>query len=187
MLNGPNPKKVDTPVMARITPSPTPIRQPNAVQQARIKRLRKFNWLFVYTPLLFGAIIVLTLSVWMLWGALSESDTPTQLFLSGMADLILILVLLPAILLGLLGPAALGGLIYWFVRSRKEKKIQPYPTEIPRGNIIQRSSWWLEAQLERAAVTIEQITAKIATQLIRLHAQSRFVGQFIKNLIDRSA
>lgn len=149
-----------------------------------MRHLRRFNWLFVYTPILIGALVLIGLFGLMLWNSFRSPESAELSFYSGLADIILILVLIPLILVGLLGPAALGGLIYWAVDSRRKRKEQTEPQ--PEGMFIQRYSWQLENIIDRAAVTIDQFVAKIAAQVIRLNGWLDYVAQFLRKLANRS-
>lgn len=168
--------------MERVTVVPEKSYQPTITQRERFEKLRRFNWLYVYTPILICTAVVLVLIGMMMWGTFANPETPTRLFFSGMADLILILILLPLIVIGLIGPAALGGFVYWQIQSRRTRQEQPVQIE---GNLVQRYSWRLEALLDKAAVTIERIVAKIATLLIRVHGQVEFASQFLRKIIDK--
>ncbi|NJN53767.1 MAG: hypothetical protein HC804_02790, partial [Anaerolineae bacterium] len=58
-----------------------------------------FNRLYVYVPVGLITAVVLTLSLYLLYLALFPPTAETYLFLSGLADFVLILMLIPVVLI----------------------------------------------------------------------------------------
>ena len=155
--------------------------RPNAKQIARVAAMRRFNWLYVYTPLLTGSLIFLALIGIMFWGVFSPQVEGTQLFLSAMADVVIILISLPLIMLGLLAPIALGGIIFYNYNKRKERKESLDPDPVVAGK-LQRLIWQLDSFLDNVYAKISDVLPKIANPIIQLNSLLAYLETIIKRI-----
>lgn len=100
-------------VSAEITPAPADLLQQKA-QAERAKKLRRYNWLLVYIPVLLFALFAGILLGLLGWTALSQSNSIEVGQASGVADVTLTLfVLLPLTIVGAVLPLAGIGALYW--------------------------------------------------------------------------
>jgi hypothetical protein len=138
----------------------TQVYQPSAPQRERAVSLRRFNRLAIYLPLVLAGIIILLIVGLLLWGILSPNIRGTQDFVSGLADLILILTIVPLLLVCAILPlAAVGYAVY----SRQQPK-----REYGRLQIL---FWRLDSLLEKAKGKVEPATLKAAQPIIAGRAQ----------------
>lgn len=152
------------------TPSPIvePEYQPTAVQLERAQALRSFNRLFIYLPLALLALTVVGLAVAMGWLTLF-ADTATEMrareVVSGVADIIVILVTLPLTLVCALLPAAAIGL-YVYDRGRERTRIAS----------LQRLIWRGEAKIYPLVEKLLRLLPKVARPIIKINTTLAYFG-----------
>jgi hypothetical protein len=141
--------------------------QPTEEQLARVKGLRRFNFWTVYLPLGLVAAGVVGLTVYMLILAIWPPYEGTRPFLSGLADSVLILVLLPQVLLcGLVQAGILAGFYYW--RQNRKEAIGNEPNL--RYGRLRLFLWRLQSWLALGMEKLNPVLNIIADQVIKLNA-----------------
>ncbi|MBK8433124.1 MAG: hypothetical protein IPL28_18325 [Chloroflexi bacterium] len=117
---------------------PTAVVEPTAAQLARVAALRRFNWLFVYGPLLALAVGLIGLMVWLIWATLAGPTAEgARVDVSAVADLIIIATSLPITFACLLLPGLAIGLA---VHDRGR--------EVSRIGWLQQKLWWVDNKVE---------------------------------------
>lgn len=149
--------------------------EPTAVQKARIASLQRFNWYFVYTPILVLFLIVLILTGLLTWGALSPNIVGTRPFISGVADIILILAIMPMTLLCLIPPLAMVG---FMVYRRRKKKVDG----VQYGR-LHRLFWRIERLLDIVQAKTEAILPKVGQPIIRLNALLAYITTLLDHIM----
>ena len=153
--------------------------EPNEEQQLRDARLRRFNRLAVYLPIGLTAVVLMCCLGFLVCRAVVPAEAAffSTLTLSGIADLLLILVMLPLIiLLALITGGAVYGLIYWQQQSQKRP---PYERDRLRlllwklGNILDEIQHRVTAVSNRA-------TQPLITANARLNQAATTVNQLLK-------
>ncbi len=153
--------------------------KPNEHQIARAAAMRRFNWRYVYTPLIIGTLIFLTLIGLMFWSIFSPRIEGTQPFLSAIADIVIILISLPLIVVGLIAPIALGGIIFYNYNKRKERKGSLEPVVAGR---LQLLIWQLDSFLDNVYAKINDVLPKIANPVIQLNSLLAYLETIIKRI-----
>ena len=150
---------------------PTPY-QPTEAQLARAAALKQFNRLAVYLPVTLFAIIVLVLFVLMLINALpAEGSQATRQLLSGLADIILIVTLMPLWLMLTLIPVAV---IVLLVQMR-QKDVSPL-----RG--LQILLWRVDSKVGQLQAKTEELAPKAAAPVIEANARLTFLSAWLEAL-----
>jgi hypothetical protein len=165
---------LQTPTQIQVKPA----YQPNDEQKARAAAYRRFNWFYVYIPLIFCSLIVLLFFGFMLWGVFSPRGEGTASFLSGMADMIVILFAVPITLLCASGPLAVGGLIYYTFDQRKKHKNLP-PDQQPQGGHIQILLWRLDHLLDTLYAKIKLFLPKLTNPVIQINGFLAYVEKLL--------
>ena len=166
--------------MSNVTPVENTAVKPTPNQLGRTHALKRFNLLFVYLPIAVGVLIligVIGFISWLTFGPQAETAVPAM---SSMADLILILIMLPLTLIGLLGPAALIGIIYWIIKQRQQKKERPNHAE--EGILIQKYAWQIETILDKLLINIQSILSKAVKPVIQLNVWLTSVEKTVQKL-----
>lgn len=153
---------------------------PTETQLTRAASLRRFNWLYVYAPVLLGGLVILALVVWMLVGIFTTEGAETAAFLSGLADLILIFFMMPMLLLCALGPAALGGILYYAYDRRRKQREANVP--VLAGGPVQRLFWRLESLLDTVREKLDAIYPRIAGPIIKMNSLLAYLGSWISQI-----
>ncbi len=169
--------------MSEYSSNQSPTFEPTSIQLDREKALKRFNMLYVYLPIALGTLIVLGVMGFLVWITFGERAESTLTAVSGLADLILILILLPIVLIGLLGPIALGGLIYWLYQQRKKKAEHP---QDEHGILIQKYTWQIEQRSDTLLAKLQDILSKIAPPIIQINARLESIERAIQKLWNKS-
>lgn len=163
------------------TESPSSSIPPTDDQLTRAKALRRFNWLYIYTPIIVAASLSLIALLLLTWFSLVPDSAEDILFISGLADIILIGWMCPATLIFSLGPIA-G--IYYFYRRRQHGSYVREP--------LQRLSWRTDNLLDASQSKIKGVQPHVAKPFIEAHGWVAFfrnilqqIVQSIRNLFER--
>lgn len=143
----------------------------NTEQAARDKALRRFNRLFVYTPIALLGFGILALLVWLAWETLPDAAVKRQAAVSGVADIVLILWLCPTVLVCALAPG-LG--IFLLVRRRQSGSVVRLR--------LQRLLWRVENMLADVRPKLLAVEARLARPVIAGHGWITFVRVWLSTL-----
>lgn len=149
--------------------------EPTVVQEARITSLKRFNWYFVYTPLLVLLLIILILTGLLLWGVLSPNIVGTREFASGVADIVIILAVLPMTLICLVPPVGLVGFMIY--RRQKNQDEGKYGR-------LHRLLWRVDNLLDTLQPKIEAAVDKVSRPIIRLNAVLAYITTWLNHIVN---
>jgi hypothetical protein len=147
--------------------------EPTAVQEARVASLNRFNWYFVYAPILVLLLAVFILTGLLMWGALSPNISGTRAFISGVANIIVILAAIPMSLMCLVPSLAAVGLMLY--RRQKQKEGVKYGR-------LHRLFWRIETILDIVQAKTEANLPKVGQPIIRLHAILAFITTLLHHI-----
>lgn len=163
-----------------IQPPSETVQTPSAEQLNRAAQRRRFNLLFVYLPIIIAAIGVITLVVLMIIGVLNPPTEETQIFVSGLADLIIILVTLPlAFVCGAIPLGIVGYLVYR--RRQKPTEPQANTTEVKYGR-LQKLFWKVEDLIVKSGNKSDELLPKVAQPVIRGNAFFAYIETLLNHL-----
>jgi hypothetical protein len=117
------------------------------------------------------SLVGLVLIGLLLWGVFSPNIVGTREFASGLADLVVILTILPLLLLCAIVPAAAIGLAI-YRRQQPEREHGRFQTLI----------WRLDTLVTKIQDTTSQTVPKAAAPLIKSHAWMAYVRAFLQNI-----
>ena len=162
-----------------VSPMVKPPFQPTEEQLERESSLRRFNRLYIYTPVIIISTISLLLVISLLWAFFYSDTNPVAAqFVSGLADLIIIMWTIPMLLLCFIGPVSFVMLLS---RGYRRSKLDP----ALRRNKLQVLLWQLDQLL---AAVHEQLRdnylPKLAGPLAKGHAIAAYI-QAVFNYIFR--
>lgn len=155
--------------------------EPTAEQLARAGALRRFNRLYVYVPVGLVTAVVLLTSLYLLYLALFPPTEDTYLFLSGLADFVLIMMLLPVVLIfGLVMTAVIGGYIYYnFFMDESERPIPPAP---PYGR-VRTLLWRIDSLLLLIVLPkLRHYSHRITQPIIRFNGWFAYIQSWLNTL-----
>jgi hypothetical protein len=160
-------------------PEPATVFVPTAVQLERVNSLKRFNRWAIYVPVGLLATAVIGLLVYLLIIAIWPPYEDTQLFLSGIADIILILFMLPVVLIfGLLLVGLFGGGIYWR-QSRQENDDASLQKRYGRLRLL---LWKLDQKLSGVYRQADKIMPQLANPVIRFNAHLAYINSWLARL-----
>lgn len=151
-------------------------------QRARDAALTRFNRLAVYVPLALAILLAAGLMLLLTWQSLVPDSAEKQLFISGLADVVLIGWLCPMTLVLSLGPVA-G--IYFLVRRRQRGSYIRRP--------LQRFVWRTNDMLDASQLKLKDAQPRVTKPLVEAHGWAAFVRSLVdqvkrdlKRLFNRS-
>ncbi|MBK8901922.1 MAG: hypothetical protein IPM53_12100 [Anaerolineaceae bacterium] len=152
---------------------------PTAVQLERARALKRFNLWTVYVPMGVVGTAVFALLVYLFIIAIWPPYEDTRLFLSGIADIILILTLLPVVLLfGLLLAGIIGGAYYWR-KSRNESDAPALQKQYGRLRLL---LWKADQKLSGLYRRLDQLMPRVAGPVIRYNAFQAYLSTWLDHL-----
>ena len=146
--------------------------EPTAEQAERAAELRRFNRLFVYGPIGLISAIVVTLIVLLLIVAINPPSGEALLFISGLADVALVIAILPIVIVG----AALLGLIgYAYITARKNGTAPIRQT--------QRLLWRMDNVVGRLRVRTERAAEGVIQPFLSMNGAVAYVKTLIMQIM----
>ena len=142
---------------------------PTEEQIKRAEARRRFNRSYVYAPIFLLTAVVLGLTGLMIWSIFAPNAAESAAFLSGIADIILILVLLPTIMIW---GAIVGLPIGYYVKRYQERRQEPTPDQryVRQYGRFRILIWQLEYKIDQLADFItNRLLPAITRPLIRTH------------------
>ncbi|MCA9999139.1 MAG: hypothetical protein KDE56_25420 [Anaerolineales bacterium] len=162
-----------------IQPQPKKTFTPSAEQLARATARRRFNFWAIYFPLIVVTIGVLVLVGFMVWGVLVPEPQTTRSFVSGLADLLIILAALPmALVCGAVPLAVVGYMVY----RRQQKPAQPALKGQPVYGRLQKLFWQLDNVIVTSRRKSDELLPKVAQPIIRANALLAYVETWFTHL-----
>ena len=145
--------------------------QPSPDQMERAAALQRFNRLYIYVPLAVFSLAGLVLVGLLLWGVFSPNILGTREFASGLADLVVIMTVMPLLLVCAIVPAAAIGLVV-YRRQQPKREHGRFHTLL----------WRLDALVTKAQDAVSTTTPKAAAPIIKGHASLAYVQTLLKNV-----
>lgn len=154
--------------------------QPNDEQLARAAATQRFIRLYVYLPMGVVTAVVVLITLYLLYLALFPPTPDTYTFLSGLADFVMVMFLIPVVtIFGLLLTAGIGGYIYyWYVMDEAERPIPPAPAH----GRIRTLLWQADSLIIRYRPKLLEAETRITRPVIRFHAWLAFVSTWTKSV-----
>jgi len=151
---------------------------PTPTQKERAAALVRFQRWTLYLPLLLGFLLAVGLVLWLMWltfgGSWFAAETNQQssrALVSGLADVILILSVLPWLLIC----SALPLLVFAGIYKGRQRQMAPLRQ-------LQRLFWQLETVLKTTDAKLQPIVAKIGQLVIKANARFEQTDQSIRRL-----
>lgn len=158
---------------------PTNTFVPTAVQFERVNALKRFNRWMIYVPLGLLTTAVLGLLIYLLIIAIWPPYEDTRFFLSGVADFILILFMLPVMLIfALLLVGIFGGAIYW----RQSRKEDGEPSMQRKYGRLRLLLWKVDQKLSDIYQQADKLTPLVANPVIRFNALLAYINTWVAQL-----
>ncbi len=158
--------------MSMYPPSEQASYSPSPEQLERERALKRFNRLYIYVPVTVAVIIVVVLVVLMLIGILAPGLVGANVFLSGLADTILVLWMIPMMVLFALVPI---GYVAYLVNRRQRRDQLPPDSPLLRHSRAQMAMWQAQNIVDRVGATSEGLSDRIAKPLLRLDSSAAYL------------
>jgi hypothetical protein len=163
-----------------ITIGPQPSFEPNEAQVKRAAARRRFNRLYIYTPILLLTAVGLFLTGMMVWSLFTPAAAQNAAFLSGLANIILILVLLPAVIVW----GAIVALPITLYIKHYQGRRKPAPADqvyVRRYGRFRLLLWQIDHKLDQLQqLLFERILPALVNPIIRAHRFSAFLKAWLR-------
>jgi hypothetical protein len=160
---------MDNPSTANIQPN----FHPSISQEDRGAKMRRFNFLYIYLPIGFAALVILALTILLLIMALGVGSAATLATLSGMADSVIILAIIPTMILCAIVPFVYLAVVFQ-TRSRGRAPIQQ----------SQRMLWRVQDRLESVTFRVASLMSIMREPFIRISARYAFIKHFLIRIVS---
>lgn len=155
--------------MEMYPPPSQPAYHPTAEQLAREQQLRRFNRLYIALPLGLLALVAVGLVVLLLVGVFSPGIVGTEAFISALADIIIILWIMPMLVLMAL---LVIGFVALRLNRRQKRKLLPEDSLMLRYGRVQPFLWRVEGYLDRADAQVNRAADNMTEPLISNHGRA---------------
>jgi len=161
-------------------PYQEPTFEPTPAQLERDRLLRRRDGLYIYLPLSIIIFISLLLIVLILIGLFAPGIRGTEEFISALADIIVILWIIPMIVVVSILPIAY---IAYLVNRRNERKLHPQTGPLAYRSRIQILLWRLQIFMDQAWIKTDEIAPKVAEPITSVNAYIAYFGAWLNILI----
>lgn len=157
-----------------------PTFEPTPAQLERDQLLRRRTRLYIYLPLGIVSFIAALLIILILIGLFAPGITGTAAFISAVADIIVILWLIPTVILIAIFPIAY---LAYVVNRRQKRKLNPQTGPLANRSRIQILLWRLQIFIGQAQVKTDEVAPRVAEPVTMFNAYIAYFDAWLKILI----
>jgi hypothetical protein len=162
--------------MAMYQPDEQPGFSPSSEQLERERQLKRFNRLNIYLPVGIASFFAIGLLMLMLVGIFAPGLVGAEAFLSGLADTILVLWMLPMTVLCAIGPIAY---LAYLINRRQRRSLLPPDSPLLRHSRVQMALWRAQNILDRVERTAESSSERIVQPLIDATVRAAYMQSWL--------
>ncbi|MDX1416270.1 MAG: hypothetical protein R3293_18880 [Candidatus Promineifilaceae bacterium] len=166
------------------TPEPTyvePTFEPSAAQLERDKELRRRNRLYIYLPFGFVALLSIITILLILIGVFAPGITGTEEFIAALADIIIILWIIPVILLLAVLPILY---VAYLVNRRNKRKLDPQTGPLAYRSRVQILLWRVQYFVEKSQTTTNKYAPKVAEPVTRFNSLIAYLEAWLDAILS---
>lgn len=164
-------------------PSEEPVSySPSEEQLERERALKRYNRLYIYVPVGIAVAFGLFLVVIMLIGIFAPGLIGAEEFLSGLADTILVLWMMPMMVLCAIVPIAYFG---YLINRRQRRNMLPPDSPLLRHSRTQMALWQAQNIAERVEKKTDEVSDQVAKPFISVNSFAAYVYTWLTILITR--
>lgn len=162
--------------MSNYPPSEQSGYSPSPEQLEREKELERFNRWMIYLPVGLAAATALALLILMLTGIFAPGLVGAEAFLSGLADTILVLWMLPMSVLCAIGPIAY---LAYLVNRRQRRSQLPSESPLLRHSRTQMALWQAQDISDSIAKKADALSNRVAQPLLSINAIAAYIHAWL--------
>ncbi len=162
-------------------PNQEPTFEPTAAQLERDRVLRRRHLLYIYLPLGIVSFIAILLIVLILIGIFAPGIVGTEVFISALADIIIILWIFPAMIMVSILPITYAA---YFMNRRQKRKLDPQTGPLAYRSKMQVFSWRVQQFLDQVEGKTSDTAPKVAEPVIGFNALIAYLGAWT-NILTR--
>lgn len=167
--------------MAMYPPEEPSAYSPTLEQLERERALKRFNRLYIYTPVAIVTVIVIGLLVLMLIGIFAPGLVGAEGFLSGLADTILVLWMIPMSLFCAIGPIAY---IAYLINRRQRRSQLPPDSPLLRHSRVEMALWRAQDISDQIDQKGDDVSDRIAKPFFSVGSLAAYVDAWL-NILTR--
>lgn len=154
--------------------------QPHPEQLDRVRAARRFTRLYVYLPLGVLTLIVALVVLFLLYLALFPPTEETYVYLSGLADFVLIIFMIPVIVV--FGVLLFGGIgTYLYYKYFMDEADRPLPPA-PQYGRIRTLLWRVDDLLIKIMPKVETAVGSISRPVITFNSWLAYFKSWLKSM-----
>lgn len=158
-----------------------PTFKPTPFQLERDRELRRRNRLYIYLPIGVACLLSLVTIILILIGIFAPGVTGTEAFIAAVADIIIILWIVPVIALLSILPI---GYFAYIVNRRNKRKLHPQTGPLAYRSRIQVLLWRVQYFIERADNKTTEYAPKVAEPVTRFNGLLAYLDAW-HNILTR--
>jgi hypothetical protein len=162
-------------------PYQEPTFEPTEAQLERDRVLRRRHLLYIYLPVGIVSFIAIVLILIILIGIFAFDGQSFEMFISAVADIIIILWTVPAMIMVSILP-----LIYvaYFVNRRQKRKLDPQTGPLAYRSRLQILAWRLQIFMDQVEGKTTDLAPKAAKPVVSFNALIAYIGAWT-NILTR--
>ena len=149
---------------------------PSREQLERESALKRYNRLYIYVPVTVAVVFVVVLIILMLIGIFAPGLMGAESLLSGLADTILVLWMLPMMVLCAIVPMAYIG---YLVNRRQRRAMLPPDSPLLRHSRAQMAMWQAQDISDRVEKKTEGVSDRVAQPFFKLGTFAAYVSAWL--------
>jgi hypothetical protein len=155
---------------------------PSEEQLERERALKRFNRLYIFVPIGIAVAIGIFLLVLMLIGIFAPGLIGAEAFLSGLADTILVLWMMPMMVLCAIVPIVYVG---YLINRRQRRNMLPPDSPLLRHSRTQMALWQAQNIADRVEKSAEDVSDQVAKPFININSFVAYVYAWLMILLTR--
>jgi hypothetical protein len=162
-------------------PYQEPTFEPTAEQLERDRLLRRRNRLYIYLPVGIFSFMVGVIIVIMLIGVLAPGGQTMEEFISAVADIIVILWIIPMMIIISILPVSY---VAYLINRRQKRKLNPQTGPLAYRSRIQVLLWRIQVFIGQARTKTDEVAPKVAKPVTTANAYIAYFGAWL-NILTR--
>jgi len=158
-----------------------PTFEPTAEQLARDRLLRRRTRLYIYLPLGIISFISIVIIVLILIGIFAPGIQGTEVFISALADIIVILWIFPMMIIISIFPISY---VAYLANRRQKRKLDPQTGPLAYRSRIQVLLWRIQLFMDQSRAKTDEVAPKVAKPVTTANAYVAYFGAWL-NILTR--
>jgi len=154
--------------------------EPSTAQLERDKELRRRNRLYIYLPIGFACFLSIVIIILILAGIFAPGITGTEEFIAAVADIIIILWIIPAIMLLSILPI---GYVFYLFNRRNKRKLNPQTGPLAYRSRLQVLLWRVQYFVEKGQSATNNYAPRVVAPVTQFNSFIAYVETWLDAIV----